>query len=86
MKLSPGHEGLIVHQSSPQKRAERVENLARYHKIGAACYDFRGNHLLGMGVRKDTEIDLKNMLRWSKKPPGTMKLALHTMIFEEIIS
>ena len=35
-----------LRRKSPQKRAERVEKLLRYHEIGVAFCDLRGNRLL----------------------------------------
>ena len=47
---------------------------------------FSRNYLLGMRVRKYTKIVLKNLSSASKISSGIMKLAMHAMIFEEIIS
>ena len=65
---------------------EIVEKLPKYNEICVACCDLRGNHLLGIRVRRYTEIVLKIVLSRSEKPAGTMRFALHAMICDEIVS
>ena len=59
---------ILTHDSYIYKH--KLTICPRYTQICSTCYDFRGNHLLGMKVRKYTEIVLKNVLGKSEKGRG----------------
>ena len=58
----------------------------RYSQNRATDYDLRQNILLGINVTRYTDIVPKNVLRQSKKNPGTVKTEQQTMIQDEIVS
>ena len=74
---------ILTHDSYIYKH--KLTIYPRYTQICSTCYDFRGNHLLGMRVRKYTEIVLKNVPSGSKNSSGIMKLASHAVVCEEIV-
>ena len=74
-KLSPGHQRVVVHRNSHQKRDQQIGKPPRYSRICATDYGLRRNRLRGISVSRYTEIVLKNVLRRSKKLPGTLKFA-----------
>ena len=58
----------------------------RYSLNRSADYDLGQYLLLGFCVSRYTEIVLKNLLRRSKKLPGTLTFAQQTMICDKIFS
>ena len=68
------------------KRGSAGRKIPRYSQNRATNYGLRQNRLRGMSVSRYTEILLKNVLRGSKKVPGSLKFALQTMVWDQIDS